>query len=101
MPDDGLGVSRPIHCVAVRSQLFVFDWEDDLHTLARVGHPTCAWWWGARMAGPRYGARCYICDKTFTTWARNYPMTAKAKRAVEDHKISHRAATIPSPRTAQ
>lgn len=92
----GDGPSQPAHCVAVKSQLFVYDWEDDLDRLARTHHRTCAWWWGIRRAGPRYGARCYICDKTFTTWSHKYPMTATAKRAVEEHKMHHRLQTLPS-----
>lgn len=92
---------RPDHCVAVRSQIEVYDWEDDLYALARIKHRTCVWWWGARMAGPRFGAKCYICDVQITTWARNYPMTTKAKLAVEGHKMFHRAQTIPSPHAAR
>lgn len=81
-------------------QLEWFDWEDTLHDLARIGHPTCAHWWGARMRGPAFGALCYVCDQTIVTWARNYPITHKAKVAIEDHKIFHRSETIPS-RTSQ
>lgn len=109
---------RPDHCVAVRSQLDVYDWEELLVAEARRKHPTVAWWWGARLEDWRtvnatkarrkatsgnnvkvarsFGAQCYICDTPIVTWARAYPMTETAKRAVEVHKLQHHGpATLP------
>lgn len=96
-----LAVSRPIQCKAVRDQLAVFDWEDDLVALARVGHRTCAWWWGARMTPVAFGAFCYVCDTQFTTWSRRWPITQRAQHDVERHKMFHRAQTIPSARNSK
>jgi hypothetical protein len=113
---------RPDHCVAVREQLDVYDWEDDLLERARANHPTVAWWWGARLGdwitvkatkalreatgggnvkvARSFGAQCYVCDTQITTWARNYPMTLRAKQAVERHKFLHRVEVIPPHSTA-
>lgn len=114
-PTDPLLI-RPDHCVAVRSQLEVYNWESDLVAQARAKHPTVAWWWGGRItewralakgantpgARPdksvkyptKYGAFCYVCDTLIVTWARNFPMTERAKNAVEAHKQHHHVQAI-------
>lgn len=89
-----LAVSRPTHTVAVRNQLSVYDWEDDLVAAGRVGHPTIAWWHGYRMTPVAFGAFCYVCDTLICSWSRRWPITNKAKTAIEDHKMAHRAQMV-------
>lgn len=65
--------------------------DEDLKLLelARENHPEVRWWWNQRTEGRLHGAYCYICDLLIETWARRWPMTWRAKRAVEEHRRQH------------
>lgn len=85
-----LAVSRPEHCRAVRAQLAVYDWEGELVDLAQATHPRVSWWHGWRMTYVAFGAQCYVCDRLITSWSRRWPITQKAQREIEAHKLFHR-----------
>lgn len=76
---------------AAREQLDVQPWEVGLSHLARVNHPTVAWWHGYRdRTADGFGSWCYVCDVRIATWSRRWPITEAARRAVHEHKNWHR-----------
>lgn len=74
---------------AQRQQLTSADWDLILVDLARVNHPTVAWWWGTRRIEGGPGAYCYICSEFIVTFDTSYAMTAKARRDVDAHRAQH------------
>lgn len=86
---------------AAREQLDVQAFESGLLDVARVHHPTVAWWHGYRLAEERFGSYCYLCEKFIVTWARKWPIPHIAKHAIDDHKYLHRAGKLPGGRPTQ
>lgn len=81
---------------AARDQLDVQAFESGLLDLARITHPTVAWWHGYRRAEERFGSYCYVCERFIVTWARSWPIPIIAKQAIDDHKYLHRAGKLPT-----
>jgi hypothetical protein len=76
---------------AAREQLDMQPWEAHLVALARLRHPTVAWWHGYRdRTAHGFGSWCYVCDRMVVTWSRRWPITETARRAVHEHKNWHR-----------
>lgn len=93
-PTLGIRLSQPTHCRAVKDQLTVYDWEDELYERARRNRRMVAWWHGYRMTPVAFGDVCYICNRTVATWSRRWPITRKAQRLIETHKMFHRAEMV-------
>lgn len=81
---------------AAIDQLSVQAFEGGLLTLARVGHPTVAWWHGYRKIGDSYGSQCYVCDRVIAFWGGNSGPPMIARQIIDDHKINHRDGTLPA-----
>lgn len=98
-PTLGIALVRPSHCRAVKDQLAVYEWEDDLYDKARQRRHTIAWWHGYRMTPVAFGDYCYVCDKQVATWSRRWPITRAAQEAIEAHKMFHRAEMVSARRS--
>lgn len=72
-----------------------FDWS--LTERARLIHPTCVWWWGARAIDGTFGAWCYLCERHVTTWHRAFPITQGAITAILTHRDLHLMGRIQTP----
>jgi len=56
---------------------------------AQLLHPAVRWWWGVRPAGPGVVAQCYLCERPCATWASSWPMPARARDDILDHRDWH------------
>jgi hypothetical protein len=74
---------------AARRQGSVDELDLDMTEYARLRHPAVRWWWGERVVAGVNGAYCYLCDRQVTTWARQWPMTARAIAALFLHRREH------------
>lgn len=71
---------------AAREQGNVQGYEGGLLAVARVHHPTVAWWWGYRQKSDGFGAWCYLCDDRIVKWSQRWPMTQAAREAIIHHR---------------
>lgn len=80
---------------AAREQIDIQAYEGGLTELARVQHPTIAWWHGYRKIGDLFGSYCYVCDRFVVTWSRAWPIPKVAQETIHEHKNEHRAGALP------
>lgn len=80
---------------AALDQVDVRPFEGGLLALARVHHPTVAWWHGYRHADPGYGSFCYVCDDFIARWGGNSGPTMDARATIDIHKHLHRSGDLP------
>jgi hypothetical protein len=76
-------------------QLNVQPWEQGLVALARVHHPTVAWWHGYREIKGAYWSYCYVCDTRITEVAGMGNPSMAVRQVIDNHKNLHRAGVIP------
>lgn len=81
--------TKPHEPWAKRHQLVVDELDTGLVETARRTHPMATWWWGHRNTEDGNGALCYLCDCLIERWDRRWPMTEKAKHAVQEHRMTH------------
>lgn len=86
---DPLAGIRPPYPKAALNQNDVDEREWLLVDRAHTEHPRVIWWHGTKAAPRKFGAYCYLCEDYITTWARNFPITGKAKDAIARHRDWH------------